>query len=99
MKSLINKTFTILISVLLVCQSGAFAWAEDDITTEDPQPMETMQEQGDEELPEADPQSPEDVQVEEDQEEEDVSEPAASQEENDSEDEVKPDNAPEGKAE
>ena len=86
MKSLINKTFTILISVLLVCQSGAFAWAEDDITTEDPQPMETMQEQGDEELPEADPQSPEDVQVEEDQEEEDVSEPAASQEENDSED-------------
>ena len=68
MKSLINKPLTILISILLICQTGAFAWAEDDITTEDPQPVETMQEQGDEELPEADLQSTEDVQVEEDSE-------------------------------
>ena len=78
MKSLINKPLTILISILLICQTGAFAWAEDDITTEDPQPVETMQEQGDEELPEADLQSTEDVQVEEDSEKSLIVDPDSS---------------------
>ena len=53
MKHLMNRTFTLLIAILLVIQAGTLAWAGDDVTSDDPQPVETMQEQetGDQEDP------------------------------------------------